>query len=95
MASALEAIASEPQPQGTASTARLLADLRAGLEIYNGHLRERVDYARRAMRFERRVRRLLAARPVRWLLSLRRFRAARIAARPLRPLTARLRRLST
>ncbi len=95
MAEALETIARAPQPHTTATSARLLADLRAGIEIYDSHLRDRADYARRAMRFERRIRRVLSTRPVRLLLALRRFRAVRFAARPLRPLTARLRRLAT
>jgi hypothetical protein len=94
MAAALEAIVREPQPDAVAGTARLLADLRGGVESYDAHLRERVDYARRAMRFERRVQRILGMRLVRWLLALRRFRLVRLAARPLRPLTGRLRRLA-
>lgn len=93
MAAALQAIRREPQAGGAAASARMLADLRGGLEIYHGHLRERVEFARRAGRFDRlraRVRRnpLLSG-----LLVLRRYRAVRVAARPFRPLTARLRRL--
>jgi glycosyltransferase involved in cell wall biosynthesis len=94
MATALDTIVREPQPGASAGTARMLADLRAGLETYDAHLRERVDYARRALRFERRIKRVVAMRPVQWLLALRRFRIVRIAARPLRPLTGRLRRLA-
>jgi glycosyltransferase involved in cell wall biosynthesis len=94
MADALQAITLSEQPSTTATTARLLADLRGAIEIYNNHLRERVDYARRAMRFERRLLRILQMRPVRLLLALRRYRVVRLAARPLRPLTGRLRRLT-
>jgi glycosyltransferase involved in cell wall biosynthesis len=93
MAAALLAIAREPAPSGPAGTARLLADLRGGLEIYHGHLRERADFARRALRFERRILRLRQSWAARRLLTLRRFRAVRLAARPLRPLTRRVRRL--
>jgi glycosyltransferase involved in cell wall biosynthesis len=93
MAAALAAIRREPPPTGTASASRLLADLRGGLEIYHGHLRERADFARRALRFERRLARLRRSRPLRALLALRRYRVLRLAARPLRPLAARARRL--
>jgi glycosyltransferase involved in cell wall biosynthesis len=93
MAAALLAIGREPQPDGSAPSARLLADLRGGLEIYHGQLRERVDFARRAHRFERRVERLRSSRLGRLLIALRRHPVVRTAARPLRPLTRRVRRL--
>jgi hypothetical protein len=93
MAQALLGIRDDPPPTATASTARMLADLRGGLEIYHGHLRERADFARRALRFERRLLRVRESALLRRLLALRRFRAVRIAARPLRPLTRRARRL--
>ncbi len=93
MASALEAILREPQPTALAASARLLADARAGLETYNAHLRELADCRRRALRFERHLLRLRKMRAVRWLLALRRYRAVRVVARPLRPLTSRLRRV--
>jgi glycosyltransferase involved in cell wall biosynthesis len=93
MAAALLAIGREPQPGGGAAAARLLADLRGGLETYGRHLHERNDFARRALRFERRIDRVRASRPVRWLLRLRRYRVVRLAARPLRPLTRRARRV--
>jgi glycosyltransferase involved in cell wall biosynthesis len=92
MAGALLAIAGEPPPQSSAGTARLLRDLRGGLEIYHGHLRERADFARRALRFERRVLALRESSAARRLLALRRFRVVRILAWPLRPVTGRLRR---
>ena len=64
MAGALLAIRREPPPRGRGARPRaLLADLRGGIEIYNGHLRERVDFARRALRFERRIARLRASAP--------------------------------
>jgi O-antigen biosynthesis protein len=93
MAQALLSIREDPPPTAAASTARMLADLRGGLEIYHGHLRERADFARRALRFERRILRVRESALLRRLLALRRFRAVRIAARPLRPLTRRARRL--
>jgi glycosyltransferase involved in cell wall biosynthesis len=93
MAAALLSIAREPQPAATASAARLQADVRGGLEAYSRHLRERVDYARRATRFEARIARLRRIPPVRWLLALRRHRLGRMLARPLRPVTRRVRRL--
>jgi glycosyltransferase involved in cell wall biosynthesis len=93
MAAALQAIRREPQPGGAVASARMLADLRGGLEIYHGHLRERVEFARRADRFERRLTRIRQSRLVRKLLALRRYPAVRAAARPFRPLTGRVRRL--
>ena len=41
-----------------ASTARLIADLRGGIELYQRRLQERADFARRALRFERRIARI-------------------------------------
>ncbi len=93
MAAALLAIARAPSPGGAAAAARILVDLRAGLETYHGHLRERADFANRALRFERRLHRLRESRAVRGLLALRRFRVVRLAARPLRPVTRRAKRL--
>lgn len=93
MAAALLEIAREPQPNSAEATARLLADLREGIEIYHGQMCERLDFARRAMRIERAVRRLRASRPVRLLLWVRRRRVAWIIGRPVRPLYRRLRQL--
>jgi hypothetical protein len=93
MAAALLAIRRAPAPGGAAAAGRLLADLRGGLESYHLHLRERAVHAQRAQRIERRLRQLLAVAPLRWLLALRRFRVVRRLARPLHPLTARLRRM--
>ena len=91
MAGALLEIAREPPPAPGPGSARLLADLRGDLEIYGGQLRERADFARRALRFERRIVRVTESRPVRRGLALRRYRAVKYAARPLRPLTRRVR----
>jgi glycosyltransferase involved in cell wall biosynthesis len=93
MAAALLAIRREPPPAQAAGTARMLADLRGGLESYTGRLRERNDFARRALRFERRLVRVRESGLARALVALRRYRLARIAARPLRPLTRRVRTL--
>jgi glycosyltransferase involved in cell wall biosynthesis len=92
MAAALLAIAREPAPAAPGPAARLLGDLRGGIEIYHKHLSERAEFERRAKRFERRIERVRANRLVRALLGLRRFRLVRLLARPLRPLTSRLRR---
>jgi O-antigen biosynthesis protein len=92
MADALLAIAREPAPTASAPSARLMADLRGGLEIYESQLRERTDFAHRADRFERRVKRLRGSRPGRLLIAIRRHRFTRMALRPLRPLYRRLRR---
>lgn len=93
MAAALQAIGRDPQPGGAAASARMLADLRGGLEIYHGQLRERVEYARRAERVERLRARVRGNALLRRLLALRRYRAVRVAARPFRPLTGKVRRL--
>ena len=93
MAAALIAIREDPQPAGTAGAARMLADLREGLEAYTGHLRERADFAQRALRFERRIVWVRRRWPVRALMRLRRYRLARALARPFRPLTRPLLRM--
>jgi glycosyltransferase involved in cell wall biosynthesis len=93
MAAALLAIAREPPAADRGGAARLLADLRAGLEAYTARVDERNDFARRALRFERRIERMKRSRTGRALLRIRRNRVVRLAARPLRPLTRRVRRL--
>ena len=93
MAGALSAIRSGPAPTAGPAAARLLADLRGGLEVYGRHLGERASYRHRALRFERPLLRVRHSGPVRWLLGLRRYRVVRLAARPLRPLTGLARRL--
>ncbi len=94
MAAALRAIRLEPQPIAAAASARMLADLRGGVEIYHEHLRERLAYAHKADRFDRLVARARGNPLIRAFLRLRRYRAARVAARPFRPLTRRLRGLA-
>lgn len=93
MAAALIEIARAPAQGAAAASARLLADLRAGLEVYDRHLQERSRFAVRAMRIEGMLARLRRSVILQRLLALRRFRLARIVARPLRPLTRRLKRL--
>lgn len=93
MAGALLTIRSEPSPVAAAGAARLLADLRGGIETYNGHLRERMEFARRAMRYERPVARLRGSPTGQRLIAVRRNRLVKLAARPLRPLTRRAREL--
>ncbi len=93
MAAALLEIRSSPPPDAVASSARLLSDLRGGLAIYDGHLRERRRFAASAMRMEKLIGRLRRSVILRRLLALRRFRLARLAARPVRPLTRRIKRL--
>lgn len=92
MAAALLAIAREPQASGPVASARLLRDLRSGIEVHRGLLAERADFERRARRFERRIELVRRNQYVRWTLGLRRYRAVRLATRPLRPLFRRFRR---
>ncbi len=92
MAGALLAIHREPQAAAAGGAARLLADLRGGIEAYNGHLRERTDFARRALRYERPLARLRSSPIGQRLMALRSSRMVKVAARPLRPLTRRARR---
>jgi glycosyltransferase involved in cell wall biosynthesis len=92
MAGALLKIRREPPAPSAAASARLLADLRGGIEIYGGQLHERAAFARRALRVERVLARLRRSAAVRGLQRLRRYRALQFAARPLRPLTSRVRR---
>lgn len=87
MEAALLAIRREPRPDGALASGRLLADLRNGLEIYRSELSERAAFA---FHMNRRIERLRGSRIVRWLLALRRYRAVRLLARPLRPLVRRL-----
>src|SRR5271166_1577187 len=93
MAAALLRIRREPPPAAGAGAARLLADLRSGIEVYGGHLHERMDYARRATRFERPLAQLRERRSGRVLLAAKGNRVVKIVAYPLRPLTGRARRL--
>jgi O-antigen biosynthesis protein len=93
MGAALSAIAREPATGGAFASARLAADLRGGIEIYQRRLEERSDFERRAMRFERRIKRLRRMRAVRLGLKLRHSRVGQIAVRPFRPLARRVRRM--
>lgn len=93
MAAALLEIARLPRPDGAPVSARMMADLRAGLEVYREHLRERSRFARRGALFERILLRLRASLIVRRILWLRRFKVARLLARPLRPFVRRARRM--
>jgi hypothetical protein len=90
MEAALLSIRRQPQLVAPTGAARLVADVRAGLELYGTQLQERSDFAHRAARWDR-VEALRHSRRVSRLLALRRFRLIRILARPLRPLTRRLR----
>jgi glycosyltransferase involved in cell wall biosynthesis len=92
MAAALLAIAREPAPCGALATARLLADLRAGIETYDRYLRERVSFAHRALRFERRIEKVRSNKWVQRTLALRRYRTVRKLATYAHPLTKRVRR---
>jgi glycosyltransferase involved in cell wall biosynthesis len=87
MAAALLAVRDAPAPDAAPAAARLLADLRGGLELNGKLLRERSEFERRARRIERMLRHPLA----RVLLRVRRNRAAQIALRPLRPIYRRTR----
>lgn len=93
MAAALSAIAQAPAPSAVPAASRLAADLRGGVEIYQRRLQEREDFARRAMRFERRITKLRRTRAVRLALKLRHSRPGQLAVRPFRPLARRLRRM--
>lgn len=93
LAAALQEIGREPPPSAPATSARLLADLRGGIEIYHGHMRERIEFAHHAARLNRLLQRIRRSLPARALTRLRRYRLVRLAARPLRPLTRRARRM--
>lgn len=90
MTAALLAIAREPQPDGARASARLAADLRAGIDDYQRRLQERVDFAHRALRFERRIDRVRRQRFVQRTLRLRRYALARLVARRIRAILKRL-----
>jgi len=93
MAAALLAILREPPPAAAPAAMRMLADVRSGIELYNAHLRERRLFAHRADRLDRAVALARRTLPVRAMLALRRYRVVKLIAFPLRPLTARARRL--
>src|SRR5207244_685209 len=93
MAAALLEIQRDATPRSAPAAARFLADLRGAIELYHDQLRERMEFARRAHRFDRLVARARRSMLVRVLLALRRYRPVKVIAYPLRPLSARLRRL--
>ena len=53
MAMALHRVAEEEPPPATTSAAAMLADLRAGVETYHGHLAERAEFLRAVQRVDR------------------------------------------
>jgi hypothetical protein len=89
MAAALWRISTSPPPVAGAGAARLLSDLRAGVDLHGGLLRERAELARRHARVARIIGRLRRSRTGRALIALRATRAFRAVTYPLRPLTAR------
>ncbi len=93
MAAALLRIGREPSPSASTAAARLLADLRGDIDLNSRYLRERLDFAHRAARFERPLARLRESATGRTLIATRRNRVVKVLAYPLRPLTARVRRL--
>jgi glycosyltransferase involved in cell wall biosynthesis len=87
MAVALERIKRGPGPDANAASARMLADLREGLETYRVHLQERREFERRARRFEFVTRLPVLRQAVRARQRLGQMRVLR----PLRPLFRRTR----
>jgi glycosyltransferase involved in cell wall biosynthesis len=53
MALALRRVAASKQPDATRAAAAMMADLRGGIEQYNVHLQERLEFAREAAKLER------------------------------------------
>jgi glycosyltransferase involved in cell wall biosynthesis len=53
MALALRRVATSKQPDATRAAAAMMADLRGGIEQYNVHLQERLEFAREAAKLER------------------------------------------
>ena len=53
MAAALLAIHRAPPPDPNAAARRMVADVRAGVEVHRRHVAERIEYARQAERFDR------------------------------------------
>lgn len=93
MAAALWRIAESPPSPSGAGAAMLLSDLRAGIDLHGGLLRERTELARRMARVDRVVGRLRGSAIGRTLLALRRRRGLRLLTYPLRPFTRLLRRM--
>lgn len=93
MAAALLDIRRLPRPDAVRASAQLMADLRLGIDIYRCRVQERGRFARRAGQLDAAVQRLRRSVAVQRVLVLRRYRVARLVARPLRPLTRRVKRL--
>lgn len=93
MAAALLAILRAPPPAAAPAAARMLADVRSGVEVYGARMRERALLAHRVARLDRAIAFARRTLPVRVLLALRRFRVVKLIAYPLRPITSRIRRL--
>ena len=64
MALALQRIRERPPPDAAAAAARMLADVRAGMEAHRGHLSERAIFATQLERFHRITKRPLVAKMV-------------------------------
>jgi glycosyltransferase involved in cell wall biosynthesis len=92
MAAALLEIAHAPPPAAAPASARMLADLQAGLDVYRRHIQHHSRLAQRLLGIDHRMQRLRDHPAARRLLALRRFRIVRIASRPLRPLVRRAKR---
>jgi O-antigen biosynthesis protein len=87
MAVAVERIARGPAPNPAAASARMLADLREGLETYRTQLQERRGWERDAKRYDR----LRKIPPLGQVIRLRQRLGMMKALRPLRPLFRRAR----
>ncbi len=85
MAAALAAIHQERGPDTSLASARVLTELRGGIEIQELLLSQRRDWRRRARRFERPIQRVGGDRVFRRALALR-DQAARLASAPVRRL---------
>jgi glycosyltransferase involved in cell wall biosynthesis len=88
MAGVLRRIREAPPPPATVSTARLLADVRVGIETHRVYHAERHQLGWKAERYDR----LLEAPGVSHALALRRRRSGRLVLRIVRPIARRVRR---
>jgi O-antigen biosynthesis protein len=85
MALALKRVATSKQPDATLAAAAMMADLRGGIEQYNVHLQERLEFAREAAKLER----VKALPGVAQANRARQTRAGRLAIRLLKRLLGR------
>jgi glycosyltransferase involved in cell wall biosynthesis len=83
MAGAVQAIRRDPPPAATPALARLMADVRAGIEEQRHLVAERNALRRKALRYDRALR----LPGVRHVLALRRRRSGRLLLRLVRPMT--------